>query len=156
MPNSNEQFFDVREILEVKESNKDKQRKVFLTRNKSRIRFINNKDKIEEIARQYDFEIVDADNLNLQQQIELFGETRYLVGIHGAGLTNVLYRKNAPLHLLELLPQDYLQPHYFWISKGMGHNYSCFVGSRASYDTSFYVDPEKFEKKLVQILGSGG
>lgn len=155
MPNGNEQFFDVRNMLEVKESNKEKQRKIFLTRNKSRIRFVNNKDEIEEIARQYGFEIVDADNLSLQQQIELFGETRYLVGIHGAGLTNVLYRKNAPLHLLELLPQDYLQPHYFWISKGMGHSYSCLVGSRSSYNTSFYVDPKKFEEKLAQVLDSG-
>lgn len=155
MPNDNEQFFDVRNMLEVKESNKEKQRKIFLTRNKSRIRFVNNKDEIEEIARQYGFEIVDADNLSLQQQIELFGETRYLVGIHGAGLTNVLFRRNAPLHLLELLPKDYLQPHYFWISKGMGHSYSCLVGSRSLYDTSFYVEPKKFEEKLAQVLNSG-
>lgn len=155
MPNSNEQFLGVREILEVMDSDKDKSRKIFLTRSKKRIRFISNKTEIEDIAMRYHFEIVDADDLTLQQQIILFGETRYLIGIHGAGLTNVLYRKNAPLHLLELLPKDYLQPHYFWISKGMGHQYSCLVGSKAAYDTSFYVVPAEFEKKLVQMLDSG-
>ena len=154
MPNSNEQFFDVRKMLLIKNSDNTKQRKIFLRRNKNRIRFINNSNEIETIARQYNFEIVDADYLSLQQQIELFGETKFLIGIHGAGLTNVLYRKNAPLHLVELLPQDYLQPHYFWLSKGLGHSYSCFVGSPSAYDTSFYVDPKKFEEKLSQMLNS--
>ncbi len=155
MPNSNEQFLAVREILQVNDSDKNKERKIFLTRSKKRIRFVSNKTEIEDLARRYHYEIVDADDLTLQQQITLFGETKYLIGIHGAGLTNVLYRKNASLHLLELLPQDYLQPHYFWISKGMGHSYSCLVGSRIKYDTSFYIDPEKFEKKIKQMLETG-
>ena len=154
MPNSNEQFFDVRKILGIQDSDNTKQKKIFLKRNEKRIRFIKNNAEIETIARQYNFEVVDADNLSLQQQIELFGETKFLVGTHGAGLTNVLFRKNAPLHLLELLPQDYLQPHYFWLSKGLGHKYSCIVGSSSAYDTSFYVEPKKFEEKLSQILRS--
>ncbi len=155
LPNSNEQFFDVRNILSIPDSDNSKQRKIFLKRNRKRIRFLDNTDEIEAIAKKYGFEIVDSDNLTLQQQIKLFGETKYLVGIHGAGLTNVLFRKNAAMHLLELLPADYLQPHYFWISKGMGHNYSCLVGSPSAYDTSFHIDASEFEKKLTQISGLG-
>jgi hypothetical protein len=79
----------------------------------------------------------------------LFGSTGFLVGIHGAGLTNVIFRKNAPMNVLEILPGDYLQPHYFWLSKGMGHTYRCIAGSESFYDTSFYVDPVLFEKKLA-------
>lgn len=154
MPNSNEQFFDVRKMLLIKNSDKTRQRKIFLKRNKNRIRHIKNSAEIETIARQNNFEIIDADYLSLQQQIELFGETQLLVGIHGAGLTNVIYRKNASLHLLEILPADYLQPHYFWLSKGMEHTYRCVVGSPSAYDTSFYVDPQKFKEKLFEMLNS--
>ncbi len=152
MPNSNQQFFQVKELLGIKDSPKGMNRKVFLTRSRKRIRFLRNSKEIESLAAQHGFEIIDADGLSLQEQIHLFGETRYLVGIHGAGLTNVIYRQNAPLHLFELLPADYLQPHYFWISKGMEHDYSCLVGSSSYYDTSFYIDPSEFEKKLVHML----
>ncbi|HAO46398.1 MAG TPA: hypothetical protein DCQ97_05700, partial [Chitinophagaceae bacterium] len=152
MPNSNQQIFQVKELLGIKDSPKEKNRKIFLTRSRKRIRFLHNSEVIESLAVRYGFEILDADGLSLQEQIRLFGETRYLIGIHGAGLTNVMYRQNAPLHLLELLPADYLQPHYFWISKGMGHDYSCLVGSSSYYDTSFHIDPSEFEKKLVDML----
>jgi hypothetical protein len=53
------------------------------------------------------------------------------------------------MNVLEILPGDYLQPHYFWLSKGMGHTYRCIAGSESFYDTSFYVDPVLFEKKLA-------
>ena len=152
MPNSNEQFFNVRDLLEIPESDNKVNRKIFLTRNNKRIRFLNNSSAIETIARSYGFEVIDTDTLSLLEQIKVFSETKYLVGIHGAGLTNVLYRRKAPMFVLELLPGDYLQPHYFWLSKGMGHGYSCVVGSASIYNTSFSVQPKFFEKKLKALL----
>jgi capsular polysaccharide biosynthesis protein len=96
---------------------------------------------------------VDTDGLSLHDQVELFSKTRYLAGIHGAGLTNLFFRKNAPLTLLELLPGDYIQPHYFWLCKGMGHDYDCIAGTASAFDTSFEIDPLLFENKLSAMLG---
>jgi hypothetical protein len=153
MPNSNEQFFAVRELLNVPDSDPQSNRKVFLTRSQQRIRHLKNNAVIEKIAQQYGFEIIDTDSFSLQQQIKLFGETNYLIGIHGAGLTNQLFRKDAPMLLLELLPADYLQPHYFWLNKGMGHQYDCLVGTASALDTSFEIDAEAFEIKIKSWLG---
>jgi|GEM_PF-5206454 len=148
MPNSNEQFFGVRELLEVPASDPQKKRGIFLTRSPQRIRHLKNRDTIENIARLYGFEVVDADNLSLREQIKLFGETAYLIGIHGAGLTNQIFRKDAAMQLLELLPADYVQPHYFWLNKGMGHDYDCLIGTASALDTSFEIDPVAFEAKI--------
>jgi len=150
-PNSMKQFFGVLDLLEVANSDKETKRKIFLTRNKSRIRFLNNSSRIEKIAQQYGFEIIDADTLSFPEQIQLFGETAYLIGIHGAGLTNVIFRLNAPLTVFELLPKDYIEPHYFWLAKGMGHKYLCQVGTKSGLDSSFEVDEKEFENN-IQIM----
>lgn len=151
MPNANEQFFNVQKLLQVPNSN-NSNRKVFLTRSPSRIRFLKNSMEIETIAKKYNFEVVDTDKLSLAEQIALFSQTKWLIGIHGAGLTNLIYRQNAALKLLELLPGDYLQPHYFWLCKGMGHEYKCIIGSVASIDTSFKIPAVEFEKELASFV----
>ena len=149
MPSSNEQFFNIQALLQVPDASAlQAGRKVFLTRSRKRIRFLKNSVELEAIAQNHGYEVIDTDGLSLQEQIKLFSETKWLIGIHGAGLTNVLYRKNAPMKVLELLPADYLQPHYFWLSKGMGHEYTCILGSTSAIDTSFEVSPQDFEHKL--------
>jgi len=154
MPNSNEQFFALRELLKIPEAPANGNRKIFLTRSKKRIRFLSNKEAVEQIARDAGFEIVDTDGLSLQEQVKLFSETRWLIGIHGAGLTNILYRKGAVMSVFELLPGDYLQPHYYWLAKGMNNHYICQVGSVAALDTSFEIDEQLFREKITAFVTS--
>lgn len=150
--NSNEQFIWAREILEVPDADPQQKRKVFLTRNKNRIRHINNSLEIEKIAIHYGFEIVDTDNLTLDMQIKLFSEIEFLIGIHGAGLTNMIFRKSAPMNILEIFPMDYIQPHYYWLGKGLGHSYHCLTGGTTLRDTSFSMNAEQFDKKLKEFI----
>ncbi len=155
MPSSNEQFFNLQHLLHVPDASiLQNSRKVFLTRSRSRIRFLKNGAALKAIAHKYGFEVIDTDGLSMKEQIKIFSETRWLIGIHGAGLTNVLYRKNAAMKVLELLPADYLQPHYFWLSKGMGHEYDCILGSTSGIDTSFEISAKTFEDRL-QCFANG-
>ena len=151
-PNDMKQFFGVLKLLEITDADKLANRHIFLTRNKNRIRFIENAEEIEAIAVKYNFEIVDSDKISFLDQIKLFSSTSHLIGIHGAGLTNVMFRLNAPLTVLELLPGDYIEPHYFWLSKGMGHKYFCQLGSKSHIDTSFSINATQFENKIKQML----
>jgi Glycosyltransferase 61 len=151
-PNDMKQFFGVLKLLEITDGDKLANRHIFLTRNKNRIRFIENAEEIEAIAVKYNFEIVDTDKISFLDQIKLFSSTSHLIGIHGAGLTNVMFRLNAPLTVLELLPGDYIEPHYFWLSKGMGHKYFCQLGSKSHIDTSFSINATQFENKIKQML----
>lgn len=152
LPSSNEQFLNIQDLLQLPRIDKNANRKIFLNRSKKRIRFLSNSKAVEEIAIKYGFEIMDADNFSLQEQIQLFSETKWLVGIHGAGLTNIMFKREGELSILELLPADYLQPHYFWLAKGLGHNYSCLVGSSSEINTSFFIEPKAFEMRLKAML----
>lgn len=152
MPNSCEQFNKVFDYFPIPAVTEFKNRRIFLKRNEKRIRFINNCSEIEEIVAKWNFEVIDCDELKLREQISLFNQTKYVVAIHGAGLVNILYRKNSKMKLLEIFPKDYIQPHYYLLTKCLGFTYSCLIGGKTLFNTSFYVDPIKFEKKLLELI----
>jgi len=78
------------------------ERRIFLTRSGTRGRNLSNYEEIEPILRERNFETVDTDGMSLRAQAQLFRECRYLIGIHGAGLTNIIHAHARDLSLLQL------------------------------------------------------
>jgi len=131
-------------------------KKVFLTRNKSRLRFIENMDEIEIISKTFGFITIDTDSLSASEQITLFSSTKFLIGIHGAGLTNMVFRKEK-CHVLELFPPPdlgYLPYHYIMLAKMSGFQYTAQIGEfgRRKYSGGFYLDPKKFKKTILDFI----
>ncbi len=131
-------------------------RKIFLTRSKSRLRYIENSDEIEFISSTLGFETVDTDSLSLPQQIELFANSSFIVGIHGAGLTNMMFR-SGPCKILEIFPPPdlgYLPFHYIMMAKLRGFNYRGIIGERGKrrYSGGFQLNAIAFERNLKDFL----
>ena len=57
-------------------------------------RWLNQYESINLLKEKYDFEYVSTSQMNLIEQAKLFNETEIVVGIHGAGLTNILFMNN--------------------------------------------------------------
>lgn len=152
MPNQKDQIEGLLNLLNIADADKNKNRRVYVRRSPSRIRFIQNDGEIQEIVARHGFEIIDCDNLAFQEQIALFSECSHVIGIHGAGLTNIVWRKNAALSLLELFPEDYVHPGYFWLAKSFDKAYSALTGGCILPDTSFSMDPVQFEEKVIRML----
>ena len=132
-------------------------RKVFLTRRRSATsqRLIANNDEVEALMISIGFEVHDMVRLSLQEQINLFSETRWLVSIHGAGLTNVLFRRGSPMTILELFPTESIPPHYYWLAMINGFNYQGLVCGRSGANGAFNVPLERFEDAIAQLsMGS--
>jgi hypothetical protein len=128
--------------------------KVFLTRSKSRLRFIENIEEVEQVCRKLGFSTVDADMLSPRGQIELFCGVRFLIGIHGAGLTNLAFA-NRPGSLLEIFPpasEGYLPYHYIMLAKMFGWSYNAMIGkaSASAFSGGFYVDAAELEEKVSE------
>lgn len=124
-------------------------RKIFLTRAATRRRAIRNIAEIEHIAREFGFEVVDADTLTLPQQIELFTHCRHLIGIHGAGLVNMLYRYPHKLSVFELRepvrPRLGLNTQYHNTAMALRAEYGACLGEDTNtVNQSFYVSPAQF------------
>jgi hypothetical protein len=124
--------------------------RIFLTRHRRRGRYLINEDQVIRLLEQYTFEAVDTDAMALRDQIELFASARYVVGIHGAGLANLGLRQ-GPVALLEILPANYIHPHYAWLAQALGFGYSAVVGS-SLVNGSFYLDLPSLETTLISML----
>ena len=124
-------------------------KKIFITRKQNRGRTLNNINEISELLKQHKFEIIDCDDLSIEEQIMVFSSASIIVGIHGAGLTNIVYRYPNDCTLIEIFPPDMTPTHYYWLAKELGFNYNAVLGTGGDRNL-FSVD----EKDVENILNS--
>lgn len=133
------------------------EQRVFITRNPKRLRFIENTQEVEAVCRQFGFETVDFDFLDLPAQIRLLVNSRYVIGIHGAGLTNMLFRGARSMSLLEIYPPGQYYPfHYVLMANQLGYSYDGIIGTSGKhiYSESFHVDVKELRNRIVILLQS--
>lgn len=65
--------------------------KIYITRRKADNRKLLNDEETIAILEKYDFRVICAEDYTLKEQIKIFKSAKYLISIHGAGLTNMLY-----------------------------------------------------------------
>jgi capsular polysaccharide biosynthesis protein len=131
--------------------------RVFITRKKLRLRYLKNIDEILKVCQNFGFAIIDTEELSFEEQADLFSRANVIVGIHGAGLTNMFFRK-GDCKILEIFPSlnlGYLPFHYIMLAKMRGFKYNAIIGSEESGDTSggFTLKPSMFEEAIKGIAG---
>lgn len=107
-----------------------RQNRIFISRvetERGSRRCIVNEDILFEKLEQQGFERYTLENLSLEEQIELFYDAEFVIGSHGAGLTNIMY--SSEIKVLELFPTQYVLTHYYYLSKSLGHQYRYWCGS---------------------------
>ncbi|MCZ8215799.1 MAG: glycosyltransferase family 61 protein, partial [Cyclobacteriaceae bacterium] len=117
-----------------------------------RLRFVENDEAVELLVKKYDFEIVDTDELSAVEQVKLFSRASFVIGIHGAGLTNLMFAQQ-PEKLIELFPSPdtgYLPFHYIMIASLKGMVYDALIGlpSENKFSGGFLVDVIELEKLI--------
>jgi hypothetical protein len=131
-------------------------RRIFVGRRPDRGRNILNMDEVRRTLDRHSFAYVECDDLTVRQQIDLFQHAAYVVGIHGAGLTNIAFRRGRPMKLLEIFSADYSNPCYYWLCTQYGFNYYSLVGSATHLPGSnvgnFEVNIQELESQLLEML----
>lgn len=128
-----------------------KSKKLFITRNKESGRSLTNLDSIEKMMREQNFTIIDCNELTIKQQMQYFKSAEIIVAIHGAALANIIYRRSKPLHILEIFPEGFYNPCYYWMARQYGFNYTAIKGtmliSRGGI-SEFTIETEKINRSL--------
>lgn len=131
---------------------KNQQRRIFVSRGANRSRSLINVEDITKVLGKYSVEVIDPDFMSFIDQVRVFAEASLVIGIHGAGLTN-LYFSNPPCTVVEIFPDDkadYLPFHYLMIADMKGLSYNALVGRQAAAGLSdgFYLDPTLLATEL--------
>jgi hypothetical protein len=147
----------LRKLLAIPDSDRDKSDRIFITRNPAVGRSLTNRDEISAICKRYGFRMIDTGTLTLAEQIETFSNAGYVASIHGAGLYNIIFRKNAPMQVLEIFPNLPVEPAFFFLCRFYGFDYHAIIGNSPlpwvqPHCNPFWLNPDVLVKRLEDML----
>ncbi|WP_224999311.1 DUF563 domain-containing protein [Cesiribacter sp. SM1] len=153
IPNTAETFNGVLRLLDYGLPPSLKHDRIYLKRGGRRGRRLSalNSREVEDVVKSFNYRVVDTDGLSIDEQRNLFANAAHVVGLHGAGLTNLIFRSGANLHLLEVFPLDFYPQHYFWLCRELGFSYSALYGTKLSNNGEFTISTELLRQQLSDI-----
>ncbi len=130
--------------------NKNPKLHIYVSRSLAKKRRILNEEHVIKTLQEYNFIILNAENLSYLDQISYFNNSFIIIGCHGAGLTNVMFSNNKS-KLIEFHPAGYPRSHYMLLSKSKDIDYYPLFGSDSNKNEDFHVDISSLEKLLSEI-----
>jgi capsular polysaccharide biosynthesis protein len=106
------------------DSASEKAERIYISRQKASKRRIVNEGDVVEIMSEFDFRIVHAEDMSFAEQVQAFSAARYLVSIHGAGLTNMMFMQPGG-SVLELRHQT-------------DRSYNCYFNLTSALDLKYF------------------
>lgn len=147
----------LRRLLAIPDSDPDASDRIFLTRDPAVGRSLTNHDEISAICKRYGFRMIDPAALTFAEQIETFSNAGYVASIHGAGMYNIIFRKNAPLQVLEIFPNLPVEPAFFILCRFYGFGYHAIIGDSPlpwvqPHSNPFRLDPDVLGARMEAML----
>ena len=137
--------------------NKNNFKKIYISRNKSERRKISNEKELLAILKKNNFKTYYLENVSFEKQIKIFSSAKYVVGLHGAGLSNIVWMKKKS-YLLELRPEKDLYLNcYFNLSNLLNINYHYDICSKkkkfqSSKYSDYNINIDSFQNELNKML----
>lgn len=125
-------------------------RRYYVSRNGSTKRCVLNEQEVIGFLEGYGFEDIRPETLSQKEQIRRFSRAEWIVGAHGAGLTNMMFSPDCTV--VELFPGAPFT-HYRWLSESLGHTYYNVVGDpKTGKHADFEVDVSALQRILDESL----
>jgi capsular polysaccharide biosynthesis protein/Flp pilus assembly protein TadD len=132
-------------------------RRILISREGSLFRRCENEAAITDIAMRHGFTPVRLEDLTFDAQVGLFSGAEIVMGVHGAGFTNMLFAPAGTL-LIELHPTGHLPVFYRHLTGLMGQRHMAIPGTitqslrpSLEYNWNFRVDPADVDLCLADL-----
>jgi capsular polysaccharide biosynthesis protein len=133
----------------------NKNLRIFISREKAERRKLLNEYELIPVLKKYNFKIVYMEELNFRSQIELISKANILIGLHGAGLTNMLWLPKKSKVLEIRARNDNSNNCYFSLASALGLDYYYLLSKNKEYkniyDAELFVDLKDF-KRTIEII----
>jgi capsular polysaccharide biosynthesis protein len=90
--------------------------------------------------------------MSIEEQIDLFYDAEYVIGTHGAGLTNIIF--SCQIKVLELFNSEICQTHYYYLAKSLGHTYgycNCLEQKKAKRSADFRMNISEVIERMLEL-----
>ena len=124
---------------------------LFFSRGAARKRRLKNEAELEAIAAARGFARFTAVTANHPEQVRRFANADVIVGVHGAGFTNLLFAQ-AGAAVIELFPSNCVKSTYLWLSNRVNLRHYPLLGTQGDSQQAFDVAPDLFAARLDEVL----
>jgi capsular polysaccharide biosynthesis protein len=122
-------------------------------------RGILNEEEFHSYLVKHGFAIIRLENYSIDEQINIFMNAKFIIGVHGAGLTNVVFSKPGT-KVIEIIPKSYFIDCFLVAASRQGLNYHRFYEDdtdiiSSSGDLKFndsFIDINSFDIFLRKIF----
>ena len=132
----------------------NRQKKIYISREKAHSRKIMNEKEVIRLLESFDFEIHCFENYSFLDQIDLIAQSKILVSIHGAGLTNMLFLGESNKVLEFRVKNDNHNNCYFSLASDLNIDYYyqlCKGDNTYTQIANIQVDLEELKTNLIDM-----
>jgi capsular polysaccharide biosynthesis protein len=104
-----------------------KRRKLLIGRPRGASRQVTGWEVFKNLLIRNGFQEVQPETLSIKEQAQVFFEAEWVIGIHGAALTNIVFCRPGT-KIVEILGQQYVNPCYRALSEAAGLRYHALIG----------------------------
>ena len=123
-------------------------RKIYISRRLEQNRAIQNEEQVEDVVREAGFEICYFERMSFPEQMKVMSEAKVVMGIHGAGLSNIIAGK-AGLKVIELLNPTWFNTCFSQLASQLGFEY-CYDVLKQDGD-AVYADISEVKRLLLGV-----
>jgi len=135
-------------------SNEAKIKKIWMSRQNSKFRKIINFDEVQLLLEKYNYQIVDTEKLSFNEQIKIYNSSKVIGGLHGGGLTNMLFMEKGSFVLEVRRNKDMHNNCYFSLATSLDHKYYYTLADSETDDmflSDCTVDCKELEDIIIEI-----
>jgi hypothetical protein len=115
-------------------------RRLYITRNDGHGRRIVNEDEIMPLLDAHGFERINPDRLSFQEQVDLFSHASHVCGVHGAGLSNIIFAPPG-LRFLEIFHPLFVPNNFAQLVPALQMDYTAMVARDGLTEAPEMNDP---------------
>ena len=127
----------------------DKPRRLYVSRATATKRRLTSEQELRHALGRLEFTTIRPECLPFEEQVSAFNAAEIVVGVHGAGLANILFADRCTV--VELQACTHVRPHYLLLAKALGHRYRGFLGSVADDCEDFDVDVPALCRRVARL-----
>ncbi len=130
--------------------------KIYVSRRRALRRKVLNETDLEISLALFGFKVIVFEDYSFAEQVNIMRECRYLISIHGAGLTNMIFMESGS-KIMELRLNDHGENYFFYalattVNLKYYYQFCEPVNSDSVQDADIIVDTEEFQKNIKWML----
>jgi hypothetical protein len=134
-------------------------KRIYVSRSKAQYRRVLNEENLIALLKKHSFEIINAEDLDIEEQASIFSSAQVLISIHGAGLTNCIFMKpESKVVEIRRYENGPTNVGYWHLAESLGQQYYYYNGTPDSDQTivgrgcNITVDLDDFEQKILKKI----